>query len=343
MSAELYLWQPGQEGVPEGKLIYRVENAINTPIVGHAWRGNGQAIAGEYLLEFTNTGGVITVDVTAVGGGASAKNPYHASGLPFAADGATWNDDVVPGIRLKGSASIDTGWAAVVTVDNYMDGSANVTKVLEFEVVTADGESSGRRIAVRNTGDETASGPGAAGVIVYALPGFHYVGVGAEEFISRIEPHSKPERHKLASPAVKVITFAGWEDDPGGKKRADILVDGEVCVTDALFDGLTDYQWGVAGYNDAEDLLEGLLIRLPDTTADPTGSSITLTITEGWQWVELAEDIAGSPGEYSVQDLDVGDIAASSQAYLWVRSAVPAAAAPGLMRKANILPRGLSI
>jgi len=344
MSAELYLWQPGQEADPDGKLLYRVENTINAPITAHAWRANGQAVAGEYQLDFINTGGTITVDVTALGGGASSKNPYHASGVAFTADGTTWNDDVLPGIRLKGSAAIDTGWQALVTVSNYMDGAASVTKILEFEIVTAGAASAGVRIGVKNTGDETASGPGAAGVIVYSLPGFHFTGTGAEEFISRIAPHSSTTRHKLASAATLTITFANWEDDAGtGKKRADILVDGNTCVTDALFDGLTAYEHGVSGYDDGNDYLAGLQIVLPDTTDDPTGSSITLTIVDGWQWVEFAEDVAGSPGAYSNQDLDIGDITSGSTAYFWARASVPGAAAPGALRKANIMPRGLSI
>lgn len=343
MSAELMLRYADHAADPVGDLDVRVENTINAPIDSIAWRGNGQAVAGTYVLDFHKSGATVTVDVSATGQGASSRNPWgDRSGLAFVADDTTENLDVVPGLGIVGDSAIDEGWQAKITIGNYLSSGATETEILEFEVVTAGGQSSGRRVACRNVGSEIAQG-----VVVYSLPGWYFDGVGAETFIEKLIPHSDPTRHKLATKRTFVITFADWKDDAGsGKKSADVLVDGNKAVEDALFDGITVWEYGHPSgkYDDVNDYLAGMGIVLPDTTADPTSSSITVVVRDGYAWIEFAPDVSGSPGTYSGSDLTLGDIPAGDHEFFWIRGNVPSAAQPeDPTRMYNVRARGLSI
>jgi hypothetical protein len=334
------LRDPDNATSPDGDLLFRYENTVNAPIDSITWRGNGQAIAGTYVLDFTKNGSV-SVDVTGQGQGSTSRNPWgNRTGLAVVADSSTENEDIVPGLGIVVNSSVDTAWQAKITISNILSGAAVETEVLEFEVVTAGGQSSGRRIACRNVGTEIAQG-----TTIYALPGFYFDGTGAEEFVEAIVNHSDPTRHKLAPKATIVITFADFKLDGGtGKYTCDIYAGANKAVEDAQMDGLTQYEYGVAGYDDANDYLAGLGIILPDTTSDPTSSSITLKVRDGWQWVEFAPDVAGSPGTYATGDEVLGDIAAADHEFFWARMNVPGATQPeDPCRMVNIRARGLSI
>lgn len=342
MSAELMLRDPAEVATGDGNLLLRWENTVNTPIISATWRGNGQAIAGTYVLTFEKNGSV-SVDVEAQGQGATSRNPWgDRSGLAVVADDSTPNLDLVPGVAIVVSSSTDTAWEAKITIGNQLDGSTpfDHTVILEFEVVTAGGLSSNRQIACRNIGSEIAQG-----TTIYSLPGFYHDGTGAETFIEELVPHSDPTRHKLAPKSTKVITFADWKLDGGsGKWTADVYVDGNKAIEDAQFDGLTQYEYGVAGYDDANDYLAGLGIVFPDTTTDPTSASITLMIREGWQWLEFAPDVAGVPGTFAAADLVLGDIDPNDHELFWARVNMPSAVQPeDPCRMMFAMARGLSI
>jgi hypothetical protein len=346
MSAELMLRYATMATDPDGDLDVRFENTINTPIDSITWRANGQAVAGTYVLDFHKVGAVVSVDVEATGGGATSRNPWgNRAGLAATADGATENLDIVPGVAIVLSASTAEGWQAKMTIGNYLSSAAAETEILEFEVVQAGTSSSGRRVACRNVGTEESED-----TTIHALPGFYFDGTGAETFIERIAPHSDDGRHKLAGKHSHQVRFASWGDDiPSGKKKANIEVNTDgagwhVAVTAALFDGITVYEYGVAGYDDANDYLAGLGITLPDTTADPTSTAVTLLVRDGYTWVQFAPDVTGSPGTYAAADLVLGDIPASDHEYFWVKVVVPSAAMPeDPCRMINVAARGLSI
>lgn len=342
MSADLVLRYGGDPTTGTGDLDVRYENTTNAPISSITWRANGQAVAGTYTLVFTKAG-TVTVDVDATGDGAASRNPWgDRSGLSVTADGSTENLDIIPGLGIVVSASVDTGWAAKVTIGNYLNGSAVETEVLEFEIVTAGTNSSNRQVACRNVGTEVA-----ASTTIYSLPGWYFDGTGAEEYIERLMPHSNPSRHKLASKGSFVITFTDRKLDGGtGKYTVDIMVDGNKAVEDAQMDGLSVYEYGVAGYDDGNDYLAGMGIILPDTTADPTSSSITVYVRDGYTWVAFAPDVSGSPGTWQTagDDLVLGDIDPSDHELFWIRCEVPSAASPeDPCRMVNIRARGLSI
>jgi hypothetical protein len=323
----------------------RAVNTLNTPIDSATWNGSGRGWHGTYLLTFTKTGPTVTVDVEAQGQAADERNPYgDRSGLPVVADGSTPNVDIVPNVDLVISASVDTGWQGKVTIGNYLDGVGDHTEILEWEVVEAGLVSEQRQIACRNVGTQTAED-----TEVFPLPGFTYDGVGSDTYVEAIRNHSDPDRHKLAPKGTKVITFANWEDDPpSGKKRADVLVDGNTAVTDALFDGVTVYEYGepTGKYDDGNDYLEGLGIILPDIATDPTSSSITLTTRDGWAWVQFAPDVTGAPGTWEAagDDLTLGNILAANHELFWARINLPGSVSPeDPGRQFNIRARGLSI
>jgi hypothetical protein len=332
---------PAQAASSDGNLTVRYENTVNAPIVSISWLDNGQAVAGTYTLTFTKNGSV-TVDVSGEGDASQSRNPWgDRTGLSVTADGSTVNKDIVPGVGIVVSASVDTGWEAVITVGNYLSSGAVWTEILEFEIVQAGAQSSNRQIACRNIGTEEAES-----VILYALPGFYFDGVGAETYIEQIINHTDPTRHKLASTEQDlVITFADYKLDGGtGKYTVDILVDSNKAVEDAQMDGATLYQYGVAGYDDGNDYLAGLGIMLPDLASDPTSSSITLSIRAGYTWIEWAPDVSGSPGTWQSTDLSLGNILAAAHELAWIRANVPSAAQPAdPCRMVNIRARGLSI
>jgi len=341
MSADLMLRWGGAPTTDEADLDVRYENTTNTPITSVTWRGNGQAVAGTYVVTFTKSG-TVSCTVVAQGDGATSRNPWgNRSGLSVVADGSTPNYDIIPGLGIVVSASTDTGWAAKFTIGNYLTTGAVATEVLEFEIVTANSDSSNRQIACRNVGTETS-----ASTYIYALPGWYFDGTGAETFITKLVPHSNPTYHKTASKRTFTITFTDWKTGGSGKKTADVLVNGNKAVEDAEFDGVTQYEYGVAGYDDVNDYLEGMGIVLPDTTADPTGSSITVNVRDGYTWVAFAPDVAGSPGTWQAAgaDLSLGDINAASYVLFWTRCEVPSAAQPeNPCRMMTIRARGLSI
>jgi hypothetical protein len=322
-------------------LTVRFENTTNAPIDSVTWLGNGQAIAGTYLVEFTKSG-VVTADVTGQGDGSTSRNPWgNRSGLSVTADSATVNKDLVPGIGIVVNSSTDTGWIAVITVGNRLTIGGVWTEILEFEIVQSGATSSARALAIRNIGSETAEG-----VYLYALPGFYFDGTLAESAIAKITNHSNTSRHKLASTEQDlVLTLADRKLDGGtGKYTYDVMVGANKAVEDAQADGATVYEHGVAGYDDGNDYLAGLAITLPDTAVDLSTMSVTLSIRAGYTWVEWAPDVTGSPGTWQSADWSAGNIAAAAHTLVWIRVVVPSSATPDdPCRMVNIRARGLSI
>lgn len=342
MSADLKLRYGSVATTAEGNLDLRYENTVNTPITSAAFRGNGQAVAGTYVLTFTKSG-TVSVAVEATGDGATSRNPWgDRTGLSVTADGSTPNLDIVPGVSLVINASTDTGWEAKITIGNYLNSSAVETEVLEFEIVTADSSSSERQVACRNVGTEVA-----ANTVIYSLPGWYFDGTLAETAIKSLVPHSNPTRHKLASKRTFTITLADRQLDGGtGKYTYDIYVDSDKAVEDAQADGVTQYEHGVAGYDDTNDYLAGMGIILPDTTDDLTSASIDVDVRDGFSWVAFAPDASGSPGTWQTagDDLSLGSIDPADHVLFWIRVEVPSAAQPeDPCRMVNIRARGLSI
>jgi hypothetical protein len=344
MSAQLVLRLASQVGNAVGNLQLRAVNTVNTPIVGTpTWLASGVAIADDYTLTILSKGGTaVTVKVEC-----NAKNPYqNLSGVSAIADGSTPNTGIVPGVSIVLSNSSDIGWKALLTVGAYMDNSGNITDVLGFGVVQAGYASTGVRVCWENVGDAPAQN-----CVAYSLPGLFFYGTAYATFIASIAPHSDPSRHKLAPKATSVITFVNWATDGvTGHKKADVLVNGNPAIIGALFDGATVYQYGAGnGYVDANDYFAGLAVVLCLTTVDPTSASITLKVADGWNWVQYAPDVTGSPGTYANQDMVLtasgqfgGTIPAGSAAFFWVLWSVPSYAQASDMRKMVQRSRGLT-
>jgi len=341
MSANLILRITSVEDDPLGNLQLRYVNTVNTPIVSATWLDNGITRGDDYTLVFTNTGGVRTVTVDCL-----ADNPYrNMSGITVVCDGVTVNKGIVPNVGLVFAAGADTGWTAKVTVGDGMDVAGSITAVFGFGVVEASTWTTGVRITAINVGDRTSTNSK-----IYSLPGVDCSGNLMATFVKVIQPHSSEDRHKLASFATKTLTFQDWKTGAGGKKTADLYVDGTKCIEDAIFDGSTVYEWGSGnGYVDGSDLLAGLQIVFCDTTEDPSAVTLTLNVLDGWDMVEFAPDVAGSPGTYANQDLTLtqdgqptGTILANGKARLWARLHVPLSESVGPMRGATITTRGMT-
>lgn len=329
MSANIVFRDASAPSDPDASLGLRYENTVSTPLSAVTLLGNGEEVAGVYTLVFTNNAGVISVDVTAE----DPKNPYAGTGKPFTDDGVTENKDVIPGLSIVGSGTIDTGHTAVVSIGALMATDGSTTARFNAGIIDAGSTTTGFRVAAVNVGSEDA-----ALATVRALPGFWWTPSSAGDFVKEIAPHTDSVREVLAAPGTYTITFQNWTDGTGAKagyKIADIYVNGSLCVAGAMFDGTTRYQYGQADYVDASDLLAGLSIVLQNTTADPTAQTITLIVTDSDQWVEFADDNSGSPGTYGAGPLTItepgqpsGVVTVSGTAYFWVRYSLPDDATP---------------
>jgi hypothetical protein len=343
MSADLVLRLASQVGVAARLLRLRYVNTTATPIVSATWLDSGCAIADVYtltVLSKVGTAAVIKVEC-------NVKNPYqNLTGVSCVADGTTVNKTIVPGVGIVLSGTCDVGHVAKMSVGADMDLAGVVTDVLDFGVVQAGVSTTGVRIACENIGDAAAQQ-----TMMYSLPGLYFFGTAFDTLIASIKPHTDTARHKLASAGTLAITFANWTTDGvTGKKKADVLVGGATAIVGALFDGTSVYQYGSGnGYVDAADLLAGLSLVLANTTVDPSTTTITLKVADGWNWVQFASDTSGSPGVYSNQDLNLtesgqatGTITPGHAGFFWVRWSPPSAALAGDMRKAVQRARGLT-
>lgn len=340
MAADLQLWHPGFLSSAKGRLLWRHVNTLNAPVTSSQWLDNGAAIADVYELVFTKSGGVVYVTVDALIH--PARNPYRdmSGSRVVTADGTTAHDNVVPGVRLVFAAGTDTGWKARVAVGNFLNDDGSYTPFFSAGIVDEGTATTGQRVAVKNVGSDPAGA-----CMLVSLPGLHWTGTGGTAIVKSIRPHTNTARHKMAVPGTYTITFSDWKNAPSGsgKKSCDILVNGNVAVQDAELDGATVYQYGVAGYDDGADRLRGLGIVLQDTTADPTGTSITLRVAaSGYTYHQFAPDSGGTPGAYAYQDLILtepgqpsGLITAGGTAYFWHRFAVPEGAGPGPLREST--------
>lgn len=344
MPSNIVLWDASNLSDPDGRIDVRYENTVNAPITAAALLDSGQEVADVYELTFTNNGaGSYSVDVVA---GAGSKNPYHATGVAVVCDGSTPNKDIVGGVSITCSASVDTGWKAKIALGAIMTSAGATTDILNRGIIDAGTNSTQKQIAAKNAGDADS-----ATTKIRAVPGFYWLPLDAVAFVKKIDNHTDDTREHMAAAGTYTITFANWGTDTGsGFKKADVYVNGNLAISTALFDGVTRYQYGVTGYDDVNDRLQGLAIILANTTADPTSTTVTLYVRDGWQWEELAPDNLGSPGTWITTDLTLtesgqvtGVIRTGQHADFWSRWNLPDAAAPGAIRLQRFSVRGRTI
>jgi len=341
MAADLILRHPDLDTSAVGDLDLRYQNTVNTPISSCTDLENGQLIAGQYTLLWADA---TTLSVTAADG---SKNPNHDASVSVTCDGSTPNLDVILGASLVFSASCTTGWTAVVSVGAKMTALGVMTRTLDVGVIDAGSSSSNQQVTACNIGSDDA-----VECDIQAMPAMYWTQSGAGDIVDLIDNHTDDTREHSASAGSYAITFANWGNDPGGsgKKSCDILVDGNTAVATAVMDGATRYQYGVAAYDDINDYAEGLSFILADSTDDPSAVTITLTVMEGWQWVELAEDSGGSPGSWGSGPVDLtesgettGTITSSGKAYAHTRWSPPDGTSPSDLRGYRLGLRGKSI
>jgi hypothetical protein len=337
---------PGEESLAVGDIIVRAENTVSTPLISFSSLGNGQAISDIYVLTFTNTAGTITVDV--VTSLPTSKNIWAATGVSCVADDSTPNLNIVPGVSLVLSSGIMTGWKATVSIGAKMTSGGVTTDIFNQGIISAGSTGTQRKIAAVNVGGEDAADSSVVG-----LPGPYFSPKSSVDYVKAILPHTNSVRQHFGVDAVKTITFTNWQDGTGadaGFKTCDIRVDGIICITTALFDGVSKYEYGHARYDDVGDLLRGFYITLQLTTSDPTSASITLTIRDDLDYIQLAPDNLGVPGAWQTTPLTLtesgqpsGVIRSSQYTYYWQNTSLPDNAVPGAVRSVVIRYRSQSI
>lgn len=347
MASQIDIRHSSEVGTADGSLGVRWENATNTPIVSVTDLGLGQKVADTYVLDFTKAGGVFTVVVTY---GEGAKNPYYSvAAVTVTADDATGNTNIIPDLEIVLSSSIVTGWRGQVTIGAYQTSGGVITDVLNCGVVQEDSNTTPVKLAAVNIG-----GDDSVDTTIDAVPGFYWSQDTAANLIAEINSHTDDTREHLAVAGTYTITFQNWADGAGGYvgfKTCDVYVDGSKCITTAVFDGSTRFQYGDGiGYDDGTDLLAGLSLVLANDTDDPTTTTVTLVVSDGDDWVWLAEDNAGAPGTYQTAALTLteagqaaGTIRAGQLAYFWFKWAVPDGSAPGAIKLFRLSTRGLTV
>lgn len=345
MASEIVLWDPLNLADADYRIDFRFENTVNAPLPAGEVEllNSGQEIADVYTLVFTVVGPAVSVAVTC---GAGSKNPYTQTGTSVTADGTTRNEDVIGGVSFAVAAGVATGWTGKISIGAIMTAAGATTDITNHGIVEAGASSTQTQIAAKNVGaDDSVT------TTIGAVPGFYWTPLDAYAFVKCINNHSDDTREHQAAKGDYTITFANWGDDaPSGKKKCDILVGGNTAVTTALFDGATAYEYGVTGYDDGNDYLQGLQITLQDTVADPTAVTVTLHVMDGDDWEELAADVAGAPGAWTTGDLTLtesgelaGTITAGNSALFWNRWNIPDGTSPDTLRMQRFSVRGLTV
>jgi hypothetical protein len=316
----------------------RWENTVSTPLIGVEWLDDGEAISDVYTVAATSAS---TVNVTAE----DTKNEVTGTGISVTADDSTWNYGVVPGCRIQFSSSLANGWTGKISIGALMDSGGGTTDRFNIGIVESDTTSTQRRIVAVNVGSEDS-----ANTEVHSLPGF-FLEDNAQPWIDYLQNHTDPARADIATEGDFDITYADFQT--GTPDTVDVYVDdggGPVkAVEDAAMDG-TLYQYGVAGYIDAQDPFKGLGFAFVDDPGDPSALTHTFHVREGYDYVEFAPDVTGSPGTWQSTPLTLtetgqtsGTITASGLATFWVRSTVPQSATPGDRKLFVLLARGLTV
>lgn len=337
MSSEIMLRDAAAPSDPDSNLLLRWENTINAPIVSATWQANGKGVAGSYTVVGASGS---TINITAD----DPKNELVGTGVTVVADGSTPNDLGFASVVF--SASLAVGWTGKLSVGALMDGAGGTTRRLNTGIVIAGATSAQQKVTAVNVGTEDS-----AETAVHGLPGYRIAGAGVEDYVEFIRNHSDPARHALAIAGDYVLTFTDFQTGP--PETADLWVNdggGAVkCIEDAKLDG-TVYEYGIVGYDDGTDELRGLAIAFVVDPGDPTSKTFDLYVRDSFGWLEFAPDVSGSPGTWTsgpltlTQDGEVaGVVTPSGKVDFWVRTVVPAGAAPGDMRLHVYRVRGLTV
>jgi len=345
MPSQIVLWDPDDLADSDGRIDYRYENIVNSPITAAQYLANGCRISDTYELTFTNDGGTVTVDIEC---GNDVKNPFQEDDVAIVADASTWNY-VIPGWRFKVAVAVATGWKARFANGVIMTAAGATTDVLNEGVIEAGSNSTPQQVAAKNVGDADS-----VTTKIRAVPGRYYTPLeDAAEIIDYILPHTDDTREHIAVPGTYTITFDNFADgtgDKAGYKVVDVLVDGNTAITAGAMNGAEDFQYGHDDYNDGGDYLAGLRLRLKNTTDDPTALTITLVVLDGAQYVYLAPDVAGSPGSYTAGDLTLtesgqasGTIRTGQHSDFWEKWVPPDSEEPGTIRGWDYAIRGMTV
>jgi hypothetical protein len=336
MSSEIMLRDASAPADPNANLLVRFENTINAPILSVVPLYNGQAVAGVYTVVALD-GSSVTVTAE------DPKNELVGASKTVIADGATVNKNTIGGLGIVFSGGLAAGWTAVVAVGALQAVGGATSPRLNIGIVLADSLSTQRRLTAVNIGTESS-----AETSIVPLPGFIAVGSNVHTTIVKLTNHSDIAREELAVPDDLVVTFQDYQ--PGAVDTADVYVDGVKAIEDAKLDGSTLYQYGKVGYIDGVDKFKGLGIVFASGMGDPTSRTFTIHIREGYEWIEFAPDVAGSPGTWVAGSLTLtesgqptGVITAAGAVNFWFRSNVPLSAAPGDMKMSNLRVRGLTV
>lgn len=342
MSSQIRFRDAGAPSDPDSDLLLRGENTVNSPLIGDPqWLGNGEAVAGVYTITATSGS---TVNITAD----DPKNELVGTGIAVVADGSTVNKDCLKGVGLVLSASLAAGWTFKVTVGDLMASDGSTSDRFAVGIVEAGSQSTQRKIVAYNVGSLTS-----ADSLVIATPGFFVEGSGAVDFIKELLNHTDDARETLATEADLEMTFSDYQTGP--PETADVTIDdgggGVLAIQDAKLDGAELYQYGEGnGYVDAADKLKGLAIVFADTPGDPSSKTFTIHVRRGYDWVEFAPDVAGSPGTWQSGPLTLtesgqttGEITAGGYATFWFRVNIPDSAQPGDMVLFFLRGKGMSV
>ena len=337
MSSQVIFRDAGAPSDPDSNLQMRWENTISTPIISVTWLDDGMAISDVYTIAATSSSAVnVTAD--------DPKNEVIGNGINVTANDVTVNYGVVPGCGIVFSSSLASGWTGKIAIGALMASDGSTSDRFNVGIVESGTASTQRRIAAVNVGSEAS-----ADTEVVALP-WLFLEDDAIGWIVKLDNHTDEARQELAVPGDFDITYADYNSG-ASPPTVDVYVDGTKAIEDAKLDGTTLYQYGKAnGYIDAVDKFLGLGIIFAASPGNPTTLTHTFHVRAGYEQVEFAPDVAGSPGTWQTGPLTLtesgqttGTITASGLAYFWFRTNVGGSESPGDRRLYNLLARGLTV
>ena len=298
----------------------RLTNGPGTPVSAAIANDTGQAIAGNYTLQFSSViaGTSATVKVLT----SSPDNPYRdLTGRTVNLNNSTVYRDLIGGVDLKfsSSGSFSNMWEAEIRIGH------------SFGAVAAFGSEAGqatdpRKIRVRND-DEAEAAQNVRAVIASHVKMFPTSGVvfaavldfaaAATEKITdgQVQPYAMTVENKAGS---------------GAGITADIKVDGDlVNVRNKTTndEGTSEDLNVVDVYEITDGDLEGVEFQLSQAILNTATANILIFDS---RFTQIAPDVGGAPGDWGTVEVlitsdgeDEGTIAASGFGFFHVRMLAP--------------------
>ena len=295
----------------------RFDNTVGSVVFSAEDTNTGELIPDVYTLTLSSvSGGTATVTVST----ASVNNPWNGVSVPSVdLDEVTVYDNIVPGLNLVFDSAGANSDEAEVSVGQY------------FGTISASGISAGE------TSDEirhevTNSGPGYLSEVTARVlrQAIQVEKIG--NVFSRISNFAELATEKVAGGGSQqivpyVMTIANTAG-AGASKTCDLEIDGVVFSAGTIRDRVTGALVSGTGLKAIDDQsymvvsgpLNGFVFNIDPDCVNADEANVLIFLN---RYLQIAEDISGTAGEFGQTDVLIGDILPTESGYYWSRVLVP--------------------